>query len=130
MRWNFVALKYLRSYILDGVTTLSAELKTRLTKVAEEDCKKAEAELERDFPRAKSLLLKIAQAKKYDFLVWMEGTKQNEFNEGEKDLNLLERANLIKGQTRYAHRNVYRQYELAQKGWELSEKLAAETSQR
>jgi len=129
LKWNFVALKYLRSYILDGATTLSAELKTRLTKVAKEDCKKAEAELERDFPRAKSLLLKIAQAKKYDFLVWMEGTKQNDFNEGEKDLNLLERANLIKGQTRYTHRNVYRQYELTQKGAELSEKLAAETSQ-
>jgi hypothetical protein len=105
---------------------LSAELKTRLSKVAEEDCKKAEAELEADFPRTKALLLKISQAKKYDFLISLEGTKQNDLNEGEKDLNLLERANLIKGQTRYTHRNVYRQYELTQKGAKLAGKLSSE----
>jgi hypothetical protein len=109
------------------VLCLSSELKDRLSKVTEEDCKKAQSELQADFPRAKSLLLKIAQAKKFDALIWMEGTKQNDLNQDEKHLSLLERANLIKGLTRYTHRNVYRQYELTQKGTELAEKLAAET---
>ncbi len=105
---------------------LSTELKARLDKVAEEDYKQLEIEIDADMPRLKALLLKIAQTKKLDKLIWVEGTKQTDLNRDEKDFNVLERANLIKGQTKYTHRNVYRQYELTQKGAELAEKLALE----
>ena len=105
---------------------LSEELKARLNKVAEEDYKQLEIQLDADMPRLKALLLKIAHNKKLDELIWVEGTKQPDLNKDEKDFNVLERANLIKGQTKYTHRNVYRQYELTQKGAELAEKLALE----
>ena len=106
---------------------LSSELKARLDRVIEEDYKLEETRLEASMPRMKALLLEVARVKKLDFLIWMEGTKQSDLNRDEADLNVLERANLIKGQTKYTHRNVYRQYELTQKGAELAEKLAAET---
>jgi hypothetical protein len=108
------------------VLLLSAELKDRLDKVAEEDRKQEEARRETDLPRIKSLFLEIARVKKFDVPIWVEGTKQSDLNRDEVNLNALERANLIKGQTKYTHRNVYRQYELTQKGAEVAEKLAAE----
>ena len=105
---------------------MSAELKDRLYKVAEEDCKQEKARREMDLPRIKSLFLEISRVKKFDVPIWVEGTKQSDLNRDEANLNALERANLIKGQTKYTHRNVYRQYELTQKGAEVVEKLAAE----
>lgn len=92
----------------------------------EEDYKQGEVKREQDLPRMKALLLKVAQAKKFDISIWVEGTKQTNLND-EEDLNLLERANLIKGQTKYTHRNVYRQYELTVKGAEIAEQLKAQT---
>jgi hypothetical protein len=105
---------------------LSVELKTRLDKVVQEDHKQEENQLKADLPRFKTLLLKIVQAKKFDVLIWMEGTKQTDLNKDKTDLNLLERANLIKGQTKYTHRNAYRQYEPTQKGIELAAELSRE----
>jgi hypothetical protein len=104
---------------------LSADLKARLDRVLEEDYKQEEMRLEEDLPRMKELLLKISNMKKFDVLVWMEGTKE-ELNKDERFLGLLERANLVKGQTKYTHRNAYRQYELTLKGSELAEMLAKE----
>ena len=108
------------------VSLMSTELKARLTKVSEEDHEQDAKNLESEFPRIKTLLLKIAQAKKFDVLIWMEGTPQTELKE-EKDLGMLERANLIKGQTKYTHRNAYRQFELTKKGEDLATQLSAET---
>jgi hypothetical protein len=108
------------------VSLMSTELKARLNKVSEEDHEQDETNLEAGLPRIKTLLLKIAQAKKFDVLIWMEGTHQPEL-EDEKDLGLLERANLIKGQTKYTHRNVYRQFELTKKGEDIAKQLSAET---
>ncbi len=105
---------------------MSIELKTRLDKVIEEDRKHEENQLEADLPRLKALLLKIVQTQKFDMLIWMEGTKQTELNKDEADLSLLERANLIKGQTKYTHRNVYRQYKPTAKGTELAAELSRE----
>jgi len=105
---------------------LSEELKARMDKVAAEDYKREEALREMDLPRIISLFLEVARVKKFDVPIWVEGTKQSDLNRDEADLNKLERANLIKGQTKYTHRNVYRQYELTQKGFEVAEKLASE----
>jgi DNA-binding PadR family transcriptional regulator len=43
------------------------------------------------------------------------------------DLDVLERAHLVKGQTKETNHNVYRQYELTTEGAELVEKLSKET---
>jgi len=40
---------------------------------------------------------------------------------------VLERAHLVKGQTKETNHNVYRQYELTKKGAELVERLSKET---
>jgi hypothetical protein len=106
---------------------MSSELKTMLQKVAQEDCEQAEKALEAGTQRIQSLLLKIAASKKLDALIWFEGTRSEEINKDEADLSMLERANLIKGQIKYTHRNAYRQYELTKKGSELAEKLQKET---
>ena len=84
---------------------------------AEEDCKRAQAELEADFSRAK--------AQKYDILVWAEEQNKSTLTKTRK-IQLLEKIARVKGQTRYTHRNVYRQYKLTQKGTELADKLAGE----
>jgi hypothetical protein len=105
---------------------LSAELKERLDRVVAEDCEKAEEAVLTDLPRLKALLLKIAVTEKYDVLIWMEGTRKADLNKDEEDLNLLERANLVKGQNRYTHRNLYRRYTLTKKGAETTQKLSSE----
>jgi hypothetical protein len=43
------------------------------------------------------------------------------------DLEVLERAHLLKGQTKETNHNVYRQYELTAEGAELIKKLSKET---
>ena len=45
----------------------------------------------------------------------------------EKELNLLERGNLVKGKLKYTERNAYREYQLTKKGSELVNKLQKET---
>ncbi len=105
---------------------LSEELKARLIQITEEDYKQEENKIEPELADYKALLLKIAQIKKFDFLLWMEGTDQTELSKDEKQLNMLERANLIKGQTKYTDHNVYRQYELTRKGAEIAEKIGAD----
>ena len=100
---------------------MSKELKKHLDTVLEEDYKRLENTVEEELPRYISLLLDIAKYKKLDVTIWFEGTKQSELNKQEKELNMLERANLIKGKMKYTHRNVYREYELTKKGAELVE---------
>jgi hypothetical protein len=103
---------------------MSKELKKHLDTVLEEDYKRLENTVEEELPRYISLLLDIAKYKKLDVTIWFEGTKQSELNKQEKELNMLERANLIKGKMKYTHRNVYREYELTKKGAELVEELS------
>jgi hypothetical protein len=105
---------------------MSKDLKSMLNKVAEEDNKREEKELEQGIQRYKSLLLKIAQNKTLDLIISFEGTQRGDLTQNEQDLSMLQRANLVKEQTKYTHRNVYRQYELTKKGTELVEKLSKE----
>jgi hypothetical protein len=106
---------------------MSKELKSMLNKVVEEDNKREEAELEQGMQRYTSLLLKIAKMKTFDLVISFEGTRQEDLNKNEADLSMLLRANLVREQTKYTHRNVYRRYELTQKGAELAEKLSKES---
>ena len=105
---------------------MSSDLKAMLSKVAVEDNTRKEIEFKEGMNRYKSLLLRIAKEKKLDITTRVEGTAVVDLNKNEQDLNVLERAHLVEGQTKYTHRNVYRQYELTTKGAELVEKLSKE----
>lgn len=110
------------------VITASSDLKTILEKVIEEDYKRKETEMEKRFQNFKMLLSEIAKAKRWDLAIWVEGCRVESVEEYEKDLNLLERGNLIKGKMKFTERNAYREYQLTRKGSELLEKLQKETT--
>jgi hypothetical protein len=105
---------------------MSSELRTILNKVAEENHKREENAVEQAFHRYKALLLKIAGFKGTDVLISFEGIKQVDSKEEQADLCILEKASLIKGNTKNTNHNTYRQYELTKKGAELAEKLSKE----
>jgi len=105
---------------------MSLELKMMLNTVAIEDCEREKTEFEKGLDRYKSLLLKVAHEKKLDVLTSFEGTNQRNSEIG--DLKVLEKANLVTGQTKYTHRNAYREYELTAKGVELVGKLTKESA--
>ncbi len=106
---------------------MSSELKIMLSKVAAEDNEREEADFEEGMDRYKSFLIKLAKDKTLDIIFSVEGTEQPDVNKNRRDLDVLEKAHLVKGQTKYTHRNEYRQYELTTKGVELVEKLSKET---
>jgi hypothetical protein len=106
---------------------MSVELKARLDKIVQENCERQDAETELDIHRAKELLLKVHQMQKFDFLLFMQGTKvENALDE--KIFGQLERANLVEGETKYTDHNVYRQYQLTLKGAEVTKQIVAENS--
>jgi hypothetical protein len=105
---------------------MSSELKMMLNKVAAEDKERKETDFEEGINRYKSLLLKLAKDKTMDIIYSVEGNEQHDLNKNKRDLDVLERAHLVKGQTKYTHRNEYRQYELTTEGAELAEKLSKE----
>jgi hypothetical protein len=98
-----------------------------LSKVAVEDNVRKEIEFEKGISRYKSLLLRVAKVQPFDVLVSSEGTEQGNLNKNMVDLEVLERAHLLKGHTKETNHNVYRQYELTTEGAELVEKLSKET---
>jgi hypothetical protein len=106
---------------------MSSELKIMLSKVAAKDNTRKEMELEEGINRYKSLLLRVAKVKPFDMHVSYEGSEQGDMKQTVLDLGVLERARLVKGQTKYTHRNEYRQYDLTPEGAELVEKLSKET---
>jgi hypothetical protein len=106
---------------------MSSDLKIILNKVIEEDYKQKELEIEKELKRFKSLLQQIARVKKWDLSIWVEGSKIKGVEKYEKDLNLLERGNLIKGKMKFTEHNAYREYQLTKKGSDLTKKLLKET---
>ena len=106
---------------------MSSELKIMLSKVAVEDNVRKEIEFEEGINRYKSLLLRVAKVQPFDVLVSSEGTQQGNLNIKVVDLDVLERAHLLKAQTKETGRNVYREYELTMEGAELVKKLSKET---
>jgi hypothetical protein len=98
-----------------------------LSKVAIEDNEHKEEEFNAGIKRYTSLLLKLKKDRTLDIITSFEGTAQDNLNKNLKDLNVLERAHLVKGQTKETNHNVYRQYELTKEGAELVEKFSKET---
>jgi hypothetical protein len=106
---------------------MSLDLKTILDTIVEEDYRKKEEKIGKRLENFKVLLRDIAKAKKWDLAIWVEGSNVKGIEEYEKDLNLLERGNLVKGKMKFTERNAYREYQLTKKGSELLEKLQKET---
>jgi hypothetical protein len=106
---------------------MSLELKSLLSTVAVEDNERKEMEFVEGINRYKSLLLMVAKVQPFDILVSSEGTQPGNLHQNVVDLNVLERAHLVKGQTKETNHNVYRQYELTPEGAKLVEKLSKET---
>jgi hypothetical protein len=105
---------------------MSVEFKTILLKLAKEDYKNAISKIEKGVGHYKSLILAIEKSGKWDLPVWIEGSdagSEEDFN----DLQMLERSNLIKGNIKYTHHNLYREYELTERGIEVAKKLLSET---
>jgi hypothetical protein len=105
---------------------MSSDLKENLRRVAEEDYEGEKEEVEGRLDRYKSLILEIARVKRFDLAIWIEGADAR-FQQDERDLSFLERANLVKGKTNFTHHNAYREYQLTKKGAELAVKLSNET---
>jgi len=109
---------------------MSSLLKEYLEKVAEEDFKKEKEEIiqrsREGLPRFKALILAIKRAKEYDLVLLAEGSAPEGITESEKDLSMLERANLIKGELKFTSRDTYRRYVLTKKGDDLAESLLKE----
>jgi len=105
---------------------MSSDLLKTLHKVAEEDCESRMVAIDKGIGSYKSLILQIAEAKKWDLRVWVEGQEPNDLKKYEKALSMLERGNIIKGKMKYTHRSAYREYELTKKGEELAKKLQEE----
>jgi DNA-binding HxlR family transcriptional regulator len=93
-----------------------------LNKLAGEDYKQEVTEFTEGIDRYKSLLLRLAEDEKMDVVVSVEGTEQHDLNI-ERDLDVLEKALLVKRKMKYTHRNAYREYELTPKGNELVKKM-------
>jgi hypothetical protein len=106
---------------------MSSDLKAILDKVAEEEYRSKKLEIEEGLERFKSFLLKIAKTKKWSHIIWVEGSMVKKFEKYEKDLNLLEKGDLVKGRMKYTEHNAYRVYQLTPKGFELAKKLLEET---
>lgn len=104
---------------------MSSELKNVLYKQAEDDYKRECREIEEGLERYKSHLIKIAQAGKWDFPIFIEGWETHR-EQDERDLNLLERSRLIKSEIKYTEHNAYREYRVTEKGAELASKLMKE----
>ena len=104
---------------------MSSDLKDALRNVVEEDYEIERNEIERKLDRYKSLLLEIARVKRFDLTISVEGS-ETQFQEDEKDLGFLERANLVKGEMKFAHHNEYREYGLTKKGAEVAARLMKE----
>jgi hypothetical protein len=107
---------------------MSLLLGAYIEKVVEEDFEKEKEEInEEGLRRLKVLMLAIKKAKRYDLVILAEGSIPTAINQAEKDLNMLERANLVKGELRFTSRDTYRRYVLTKKGDDLAESLMKES---
>ncbi len=106
---------------------MSSELKMILSTVILKESERREIDFDEGIDRYKSVLKKLAKDKKMDVLYSVEGAEVPDLDMTKEDFEVLEKANLVKGQTKYTHHNEYRQFELTEEGVKLAEKLSNET---
>ena len=100
---------------------MSSELKSILIDFVEEECQNKLKDINNNLERFQELLLKISRQKNYHLTLWVVG---EDMHWGvEKDLDLLENADLITGEMGYSDQSGYRNYTLTDKGKSLVQKL-------
>jgi hypothetical protein len=62
--------------------------------VAKENYETEMQGIERAIDRYEALILEVARVKRFDLAIWIEGS-DTQFGRGERDLSVLERANLV-----------------------------------
>lgn len=101
---------------------MSIELKSLLVDTIEKECKNRLIDIKNNLVRFQEILLKISEQKKYKLTLWVVGEDTNW--EVEKDLDLLEKAELIIGEMGYSDQSGYREYSLTDKGKKIVQKLS------
>ena len=100
---------------------MSSELKSILIDFVEEECQNKLKDINNNLERFQELLLKISRQKNYHLTLWVVG---EDMHWGvEKDLDLLEKADLITGEMGYSDQSGYRIYTLTDKGKGIVQKL-------
>jgi hypothetical protein len=110
---------YINIFVFD--VGLSSELKSVLVEVIEEECQNKLKDVNNNLGRFQELLLKVSRQKKFHLTLWAVG--EDTHLGVEKDLDLLEKADLIIGEMGYSDQSGYREYTLTDKGNRLVQKL-------
>jgi predicted transcriptional regulator len=100
---------------------LSSELKSILIDVIEEDMQNKLKDITNNLSRFQELLINISRQKKYHLTLWVVG--EDTHWEVKKDLDLLEKADLIIGEMGYSDQSGFREYTLTDKGKKLVQNL-------
>lgn len=100
---------------------MSNELKSLLVETVEKEYKNRLIYIKNNLARFKELLLKVSKQKKYKLTLWVVGEDTNW--EVKKDLDLLEKTQLIIGEMGYSDQSGYREYSLTEKGNKVIQKL-------
>ena len=97
-------------------------MKSLLVDTIEKECKNRLDDIKNNLARFQEILFKISEQKKYKLTLWVVGEDTNW--EVEKDLDLLEKAELIIGEMGYSDQSGYREYSLTEKGKKIVQKLS------
>jgi hypothetical protein len=101
-------------------------LRKALLVVVEEEHRNRVRGVEESLSRFSDLLLAIGLVGSWDFLLWAEGVESKDVERVQDDLDMLEKAGLIKTEIKYRHRGPYRDCKLTETGAELLKKLTEE----
>lgn len=93
---------------------MSSELESILVDTIEKDYQNMLSDIKNNITRFQEILLKILKQKKYKLTLWVVGEDTNW--KVKKDLDLLEKSELIIGKMGYSDQSGYKQYTLTEKG--------------
>jgi hypothetical protein len=104
---------------------IEIELKKILLEKVDEDFQKERNKVIESLEDYKSLLIKIADASRWDFTTSVMGMETHH-PEQQKALDLLERCGLIESKVKYTKHNEYREYSVTKNGQMLVKHLGKE----
>lgn len=105
---------------------IEIDLNKILLEKVEEEVQEKRKEFVKRSERLKSLLIRIAKARRWTITTNMMGTDINH-PEQERDLDLLEECGLIKSKVKYTKHNSYREYSITEKGQAIVRRTPKET---
>ncbi len=103
------------------------DLKGILAKHVEDEYKQQTWLIEKEIDAFKSLITEIHDAKELNIAFRVEGVETSEFKEHKRHLDLLEKAGLVKGETRFTHRNEFKRYVLTPNGEQIAKQTIGKT---